>query len=105
MHGMKHFLVATLLTLVAACSDLHRSPGEPQPVVPGTIESTAPVERAIPVAEPDDGDDDPAPVFGDRLVVRLNDGRTVFLVNTGPRHFHTGQVVRVYVSDSSIFIL
>jgi len=54
---------------------------------------------------PDEGNDEAEPSYGDRLVVRLQDGRTVFLVYTGPRHFHAGRWCRMHVTDSAIFIL
>ena len=104
MRRMKYFLIAVSLFL-AACSASQQSPAALQQVSPGTIESIEPVELGNPAAPADDGEDDAEPTFGDRLVVRLEDGRTVFLVYTGPRHFHAGQVVRVHLSDSAIFIL
>lgn len=101
---MKYFLIAISLVL-AACSQV-REPSELQQLSPGTIESVEPVELADPMAPPaEERNDDAEPSYADRVVVRLNDGRTVYLVYTGPRHFHTGQVVRMHVSDSSIFIL
>ena len=106
MRRMKHLLFASLLFL-AACTNGPRAPHTLEGLVPGTIENVAPVELRAPPAEQseDDDGDDPAPEFGDRLIVRLNDGRTVYLVYNGPRHFHAGQVVRVRVTDSSIFIV
>jgi hypothetical protein len=100
---MKYFLIAISLVL-AACSQV-REPGELQQLSPGTIESVEAVELADPMAPSAEGNDDAEPSYADRVVVRLKDGRTVYLVYTGPRHFHTGQVVRMHVSDSSIFIL
>jgi hypothetical protein len=97
---MRHLRIALLL-LIAACT-------APQPfdgVMPGTIENVEPFELPHPAAQPDEGDDDGPPQYGDRVVVRLNDGRTVYLVYTGPRRLHAGQAVRVRVSDSSIFIV
>jgi hypothetical protein len=107
MRRMKHFLIAALLLLAACTNARHSPPGALQGISPGTIESVEPVELRDPApAQPEDGgDDDAAPEYGDRLIVRLNDGRTVYLVYTGPRHFHNGQVVRVHVSNSSIFIV
>ena len=105
MRRMKYLLFAVIV-LLSACSELRRSPAELQHVSPGTIESVEPVELGDPApATPEDGDDDAAPQFGDRLAVRLNDGRTVYLVYTGPRRFRAGQVVRVHLSDSAIFVL
>ena len=106
MRRMKLLLIAALL-LLAACTDARRAPQPVDGLTPGTIEHVEPVELpdAAP-AQPEDGDDDDAaPAYGDQLVVRLKDGRTVYLVYTGPRHFRAGQVVRVRVSDSSIFIV
>jgi len=104
MRRMKHLLIATLL-LVAACTDFRRAAQPFDGVMPGTIENVEPVELPDPAAEPDNGDDDGTPEHGDRVVVRLKDGRTVYLVYTGPRRFHAGQAVRVHVSDSSVFIV
>jgi hypothetical protein len=101
---MKHLLLAALL-LFAACTDIGRTPQRFDGVMPGTIENVEPVELPDPAAQPDDGDDEGTPEYGDRVVVRLDDGRTVYLVYTGPRRFHTGQVVRVRVTDSSVFIV
>ena len=101
---MKHLLIAALL-LLAACTDLRRGTQHLDGVMPGTIENVQPVELPDPAAQPDDGDDEGTPEYGDRVVVRLKDGRTVYLVYTGPRRFHAGQAVRVHVSDSSIFIV
>ena len=92
MRRMKYFLIAVSLFL-AACSASQQSPAALQQVSPGTIESIEPVELGNPAAPADDGEDDAEPTFGDRLVVRLEDGRTVFLVYTGPRHFHAGQAL------------
>ena len=101
---MKHLLIAVLL-LLAACSDVRRATQPLDGVMPGTIENVQPVELPDPAAQPDHGDDEGTPDYGDRVVVRLKDGRTVYLVYTGPRRFHAGQAVRVHVSDSSIFIV
>jgi hypothetical protein len=81
------------------------SPGALNQLSPGTIESVAPVELGDPAAPADGGNDDADPSYGDRVVVRLDDGRTVYLVYTGPRHFEAGQPVRVHVGDSAVFIL
>jgi hypothetical protein len=106
MRRMKRFLIAVVL-LLAACTGTRHAPHAVDGLVPGTIENIEPVELRAPSAEQseDDDGDDPAPEYGDRLIVRLNDGRTVYLVYNGPRHFHAGQVVRVRVTDSSIFIV
>jgi hypothetical protein len=103
MRCMKYFLIAVLLSL-AACSASQRSPGVVQQTSPGTIESVESAELGDP-APPDERNDEAEPSYGERLAVRLQDGRTVFLVYTGPRHFHAGQVVRMHVTDSAIFIL
>lgn len=104
MRRMKYFLIAVLLSL-AACSASQQSVSALPQVSPGTIESVEPAELGDPAVSPDDGNDDAEPSYGERLAVRLQDGRTVFLVYTGPRHFHAGQVVRVHVTDSAIFIV
>ena len=39
-----------------------------------------------------------------RVLVGAN-GRTVYLVYTGPRQFQAGEPVRVHVSDAGVFIL
>lgn len=104
MRRMKHLLIAALL-LLAACTDFRRVALPFDGVIPGTIEDVEPVELPDPAAQPDNGDDDGMPGHGDRVVVRLKDGRTVYLVYTGPRRFHAGQGVRVRVTDSSIFIV
>ncbi len=102
---MKYFLIAVSL-LLAACSDSLRSPGALEQLSPGVIESVAPVELGNPApAQPDKGDDDADPSYGDRVVVRLDDGRTVYLVYSGPRQFRAGEPVRVHVSDVGVFIL
>ena len=106
MRRMKHLFIAALL-LLAACTDLGRGSRTLQQLTPGTIEDVEPVELRDPA--PADGEDvednDEAPQYGDRLIVRLNDGRTIYMVYTGPRHFHSGQVVRVHLSDNAIFVL
>jgi hypothetical protein len=101
---MKYLLIAAVLFL-AACSASQRSASALPQVSPATIESVEPAELGDPATSPDEGNDEAQPSYGDRLVVRLQDGRTVFLVYTGPRHFHAGQVVRMHVTDSAIFIL
>jgi hypothetical protein len=97
---MKYFLIAGVL-LAAACSDMRSAPGALQELSPGTIESVQPVDAAP--SEPERYEAEPA--SGEQLVVRLNDGRTVYLVYSGPRQFRAGQAVRVHLSDSSIFLL
>jgi hypothetical protein len=104
MRGMRHILIAALL-LVAACTDMGRGQRALRGLAPGTIESVEPVELGNPAPAKDEDDDDAPPEYGDRLVVRLKDGRTVYMVYTGPRHFHEGQVVRVHISDGAIFLL
>ncbi len=103
---MKSFLIATLLLVVTACSDRLGSPPAIRDLSPGVVESVEPVELGNPApADPDDGDDDAEPRFGDQIVVRLEDGRTVILAYTGERRFQAGQRVRVHVSDLGVFLL
>src|SRR5260370_37692980 len=102
---MKSFLVAALL-LVTACSNGPGSPAAVHELSPGVVESVKPVELGNPApSDPDDGDDDAEPRFGDQIVVRLEDGRTVILAYTGERRFQAGQRGRVHVSDLAVFLL
>ena len=103
MRGMKYFLLAVSLFL-AACTQTH-APGALNQLTPGVIEDVRPVELGDPAAPVDEPRDDAEPTYGDRVVVRLDDGRTVYLVYTGPRQFQAGQPVRVHVSDAGVFIL
>ena len=103
MHRMKYFLIAVSLFL-AACTQTH-APGALNQLTPGVIEDVQPVELGDPAAPADEPKDDAEPSYGDRVVVRLDDGRTVYLVYTGPRQFQAGQPVRVHVSDAGVFIL
>lgn len=103
MRGMKTFLLAASL-LLAACTQTN-APGELHRLLPGVIENVQPVELGNPAAPADAPSDDAEPAYGDRLVVRLDDGRTVYLIYTGPRRFEPGQPVRVRVSDAGVFIL
>src|SRR6266849_1681527 len=100
---MKSCLIATLLLVVTACSDGLGLPPAVNELSPGVVESVEPVELGNPApANPDDGVDDAEPRFGDQVVVRLEDGRTVILVHTGERRFQAGQRVRVHVSDLGV---
>ena len=103
MAPMKNFLLAASL-LLAACSQTH-APGALNQLSPGVIENVEPVELGNPAAPADEPADDAEPAYGDRVVVRLDDGRTVYLIYTGPRRFEPGQPVRVRVGDAGVFIL
>ena len=103
MRRMKYFLIAVSLFL-AACTQTH-APGALNQLTPGVIENVQPVELGDPAAPVDEPNDDAQPSYGDRIIVRLDDGRTVYLVYTGPRQFQAGQPVRVHVSDAGVFIL
>jgi hypothetical protein len=110
MLRMKSALLAVLVSLMlAACSDSLRSPDRSRgAVAPGTIEQVDPVElRSLSVPDEDElsSADDPERRYGDRLVVRLDDGRHVYLIYTGPRQFLPGQSVYVRVGKSGAFIL
>jgi hypothetical protein len=103
MRSMKYLLLAVSL-LLAACTQTH-APGALNQLSPGVIEDVQPVELGDPAPPEDEPDDDAEPTYGDRLVVRLDDGRTVYLVYTGPRHFEAGEAVRVHLSDAGVFVL
>ena len=103
MHRMRNLLLAASLFL-AACTQA-AGPGTLNSLSPGVIEDVQPVELGNPAAPADQPKDDAAPAYGDRVVVRLDDGRTVYLVYTGPRKFVAGQPVRVHVGDAGAFIL
>jgi hypothetical protein len=109
MRGMKTFLIALLLVFVAACSYPTQSRVRPQPLTSGVIESVEPVETANPAApapeETEDDDEDASALYGERVIVRLDDGRFVYVLYTGPRQFHAGQPVRVGVGEWGAFIL
>ena len=96
-------LVAFALVLVlTACSNSQRSPNE---LAPGMVEDVQSLEVGDPAAPEDAPQDDRQPEYADRLIVRLKDGRTVYLVYNGPRHFEPGQPVRVHITDTGIFLL
>ena len=91
-------LAASLAACAAPCApqELGLSGLDTQGVMLGTVESAATVriERDIHAYEP------PAelriqPELGDRMVIRLDDGRELTLVLTGMQRFEAGERVRV----------
>ena len=45
------------------------------------------------------------PPLRTQLVVRLKDGRTLFVTYGGKRQFEAGEHVRVHIDDNSAFVL
>ncbi|MEA3193759.1 MAG: hypothetical protein QOD26_2092 [Betaproteobacteria bacterium] len=105
---MKTLLIVAVLELsLAACSGgPGRTPADGE-VSSGVVERAQQVELLSP-AETDrqDGEEDLDDArFATQLVVRLNDGRTVTIVYSGPRHFEAGQRVRVHADEKAAFVL
>ena len=104
--GSMAALVVAELLLVAACSDSLGSLPADRGLSPGIVESVERVELGSPIQASRDADkEEPDQRFGNQIVVRLDDGRTVILVYTGVRRFQAGQRVRVHVSDRAAFVL
>ena len=97
-------MLSLLFFALVACSG-PRASHTSQGLAPGIVESVEPIDLSNPAAPADDGDDDPEPVPGDRLVVQLDDGRTIYMIYNGPRHFEAGEPVRVRIDDATVFIL
>jgi len=101
---MKSLAISLLLLTLVACSGPRASRTD-QGLSPGVIESVQPIDLSNPAAPPEDGDDDPDPMPADSLVVRLDDGRTIYMTYTGPRRFEPGEAVRVRIDAATVFIL
>ena len=105
---MKSALAAAVLCLLAACSNPASSPSTA--LTSGVVEHVEPVELRSLSAPPDENgrdedEDDSDRRYGDRVIVRLDDGRSVYVLYTGPRRLHVGEAVRVGLGESSAFIL
>jgi hypothetical protein len=92
------FVIALLLGLSSAQAQ--------QSLVPGVVESVQQVEPDGPGdVDPKKDPEDLDPPLRTQLVVRLKDGRTLFVTYGGKRQFEAGERVRVHIDDRSAIVL
>jgi hypothetical protein len=91
-------MAALLLVLAPAQAE--------QRLVPGRVESVQQVEPDGPAeVDPKRDPEELDPPLRTQLVVRLDDGRRLFVTYSGKRQFAGGERVRVHIDERSAFVL